>query len=58
MNTDIQSTQPTDPVSEVLRALFLPGWRAGLAALRVSVGIAVPQGLASFYLVLAGRVLL
>lgn len=54
MNSDSQSTQSTDPVCEVLRAWFLPGWWAGLAAFEAPWGIAVPEGRGSLYLVLAG----
>lgn len=54
MNAVIQA-KPTDPLSESLRAWLLPGWWAGLAEFDAPWGIAVPHGLGSLYVVLAGR---
>jgi len=50
-----QHTRPTDAFSEVLRAWLPPSWRAGLAEFDAPWGIAVPEGLGSLYVVLAGR---
>ena len=58
VNLDSLHAQPTDPFSEVLQSWYLPDWQAGLAEFRAPWGIAVPQGLATFYVVLGGPCLL
>jgi len=55
VNADVQPNLPTDPVSGLLRAWLLPGWFAGLVEFDAPWGIAVPEGLGSLFVVLAGR---